>query len=122
MPWLRQAAESGVSEAYAVLGDRLSEQDLDKEALRWYLRAAESGHQGSMFAAACWYRDGFGGPVNLVQALRWYLAMLTVGSGDGIHHAHELAPRMTVAQRFGSALGSALPAGHKTSIRSLPMR
>jgi hypothetical protein len=42
-----------------------------------------------------WYRDGFGGPVNLVQALRWYLAMLHVRSGDGIHDAYEMMARMT---------------------------
>ncbi|WP_203843416.1 hypothetical protein [Winogradskya humida] len=35
VPWLRQAAEAGVTEAYPVRGDRLSEQDLDDEALRW---------------------------------------------------------------------------------------
>ncbi|MEE6259078.1 tetratricopeptide repeat protein [Plantactinospora sonchi] len=93
--WLRLAAEAGVVEAYPRLGDRLSEQDLDEEALRWYLRGAEAGDRGSMFAAACWYRDGFGGPVDLVQALRWYLALLNVGNGDGIHEAHGIAPSMT---------------------------
>ncbi|MEU8265231.1 tetratricopeptide repeat protein [Micromonospora sp. NPDC048999] len=93
--WLRQAAEAGVTEAYPRLGDRLSERDLDEEALQWYVRGAEAGDKGSMFAAACWYRDGFGGPIDLVQALRWYLAMLNVGSGDGIHEAHAIVPRMT---------------------------
>ncbi|WP_175649294.1 tetratricopeptide repeat protein [Micromonospora avicenniae] len=93
--WLRQAADAGVVEAYSRLGDRLSERDLDEEALRWYVRGAEAGDKGSMFAAACWYRDGFGGPVDLVQALRWYLAMLNVDSGDGIHEAHAIVPRMT---------------------------
>ncbi|MFF5217957.1 tetratricopeptide repeat protein [Micromonospora sp. NPDC000442] len=94
--WLRQAAEAGVTEAYPPLGDQLSARDLDEEALRWYVRGAESGDKGSMFAAACWYRDGFGGPVDLVQALRWYLAMLNVGSGDGVHAAHAIVPGMTV--------------------------
>ncbi|MFI6263017.1 tetratricopeptide repeat protein [Micromonospora sp. NPDC051006] len=93
--WLRQAAGAGITEAYSRLGDRLSERDLDEEALRWYVRGAEAGDKASMFAAACWYRDGFGGPVDLVQALRWYLAMLNVGSGDGIHEAHEIVPGMT---------------------------
>ncbi|MEU5790960.1 tetratricopeptide repeat protein [Micromonospora purpureochromogenes] len=98
--WLRRAAEAGVTEAYPRLGDRLSERDMDEEALQWYVRGAETGDKGSMFAAACWYRDGFGGPVNLVQALRWYLAMLNIGSGDGIHEAHEIAPRMTADQIY----------------------
>ncbi|GGR75602.1 hypothetical protein GCM10010169_19600 [Micromonospora fulviviridis] len=98
--WLRQAAEAGVTEAYPRLGDRLSERDVDEEALRWYVHGAEAGDKGSMFAAACWYRDGFGGPVDLVQALRWYLAMLNVGSGDGIHEAHAIVPRMTADEIY----------------------
>ncbi|MBC6466924.1 tetratricopeptide repeat protein [Actinomadura alba] len=98
--WLRVAAEAQVTEAYPRLGDRLSERDMDEEALQWYVRGAEAGDKGSMFAAACWYRDGFGGPINLVQALRWYLAMLDVGSGDGIHEAHEIVPRMTVDEIY----------------------
>ncbi|MEV6376916.1 tetratricopeptide repeat protein [Micromonospora musae] len=93
--WLRRAADAGVVEAYPRLGDRLSERDLDEEALRWYVRGAEARDKGSMFAAACWYRDGLGGPVDLVQALRWYLAMLDAGSVDGIHEAHAIVPRMT---------------------------
>ncbi|MFY1649976.1 tetratricopeptide repeat protein [Solwaraspora sp. WMMB762] len=94
--WLRRAATNGVVEAYPRLGDRLSEQDLDEEALRWYVRGADAGDKGSMLAAACWYRDGFGGPVDLVQALRWCLAMLDVGSGDGIHEAHGFVAQMSV--------------------------
>ena len=95
IPWLRLAAEGGLVPAFPALGDRLSDHDLDEEALQWYVKGAEAGDKGSMFAAACWYRDGFGGPVDLVQALRWYLAMLDIGSGDGIHEAHQIAPAMS---------------------------
>ncbi|GAA4607992.1 hypothetical protein GCM10023107_84340 [Actinoplanes octamycinicus] len=94
--WLRAAAENGIGAAYPALGDRLSALDQDEEALSWYVRAAEEGHQGAMRAAADWYRDGYGGPVNLVQALRWYLKLLDLGSGDGIHQAHSIVSRMTV--------------------------
>ncbi|MFG2040628.1 tetratricopeptide repeat protein [Dactylosporangium sp. NPDC048998] len=93
--WLRQAAAAGITESYPSLGDRLSALDLDEEALSWYLRGAAHGHKGCMFAAACWFRDGFGGPVDLVQSLRWYLQMLDAGSGDGIHEAHKIVPRMS---------------------------
>jgi TPR repeat protein len=68
--WLRQAAEAGVHESNPHLANRLSELDIDDEALLWYVRGAESGQPGCMFAAACWYRDGLDGPVDLVQALR----------------------------------------------------
>ncbi|WP_203832876.1 tetratricopeptide repeat protein [Actinoplanes lobatus] len=94
--WLRVAAEKGISAAYPVLGDRLSALDQDEEALNWYVRAAHGGHQGAMRAAADWHRDGFGGPVDLIQALRWYLKLLEVGNADGVHAAHAITPRMTV--------------------------
>jgi TPR repeat protein len=93
--WLRQAAAAGITESYAALGDRLSALDLDEEALGWYVRGAHAGHRGCMYAAANWHRDGFGGPVDLVQALRWYLRMLDAGSGDGIHEAHRIVPGMS---------------------------
>ncbi|GAA2714323.1 tetratricopeptide repeat protein [Actinoplanes palleronii] len=95
VPWLRIAAEAGMAEAYPVLADRLSEQDRDEEARSWYLKGAEAGQVKSMFALAAWYRDGFGGPVDLVQALRWYLTMLEHGSGDGMHEVHGFVDRMT---------------------------
>jgi TPR repeat protein len=85
------AAERGVVMAGAVLGDRLSALDRDEEALHWYVWAAERGHVGSMFAAGCWYRDGFGTSRDPVQALRWYFTMFQHGNGDGIHEAHKLA-------------------------------
>ena len=88
---LALAAERGVVMAGAVLGDRLSALDRDEEALRWYVWAAERGNVGSMFAAGCWYRDGFGTSPDPVQALRWYFTMFQHGSGDGIHEAHKLA-------------------------------
>ncbi|GAA0221257.1 tetratricopeptide repeat protein [Cryptosporangium japonicum] len=96
--WLRSAAEQGITPAYAHLANRLSALDEDEEALRWYVRGATAGEKGCRFAAACWYRDGFGGPVDLVQALRWYLALLDVGSGDGIHEAHLIVPRMSAEE------------------------
>ncbi|MER5326896.1 tetratricopeptide repeat protein [Streptosporangium roseum] len=88
---LRQAVDGGVGQAAAVLGDQLSAVDEDAEALTWYVYAAERGHAGSMFAAACWYRDGIGTSVDHVQAVRWYLTMLDRGNGDGIHEAIQLA-------------------------------
>jgi hypothetical protein len=51
-----------------------------------------------MFEAAGRYRDGHGTPVDLVQSLRWYLAMLNHGNGYGIHEAHRIVDRMTDEQ------------------------
>ncbi|WP_236239336.1 hypothetical protein [Streptomyces sp. CC228A] len=88
---LEGAALHGVVPAGAVLGDRLSDEDRDDEALHWYLRAAEQGHTGAMYAAACRYRDGLGTAPDAVQAIRWYFAMCAHGDGDGIHDAIAMA-------------------------------
>ena len=36
-----------------------------------------------MYAAGCWYRDGFGTDPDPVQAMRWYLTMLVHDDCDG---------------------------------------
>jgi uncharacterized protein len=48
--------------------------------------------------AADWYRDGFGGAPDLVQAVRWYWALLGAGNGDGVHEVLQLASQMTEAE------------------------
>ena len=96
--WLQAAADLGIPEACAVLGDQLAKKGRESEALHWYVRAAESGHAPAMFAAAGRYRDGVGCETDPVQAVRWFLAMLDRGNGDGIHEAIKLAPSMTPGQ------------------------
>ncbi|MGW8329912.1 tetratricopeptide repeat protein [Streptomyces sp. NPDC055897] len=96
--WLRFAAESGIPEACAFLGDRLSSQGHMDEALRFYVRAANSGHAPAMFVSGCRYRDGIGTEADSIQAIRWFLSMLDRDNGDGIHPALELTRTMTVEQ------------------------
>jgi TPR repeat protein len=96
--WLRVAAAGGLIEAYPLLGDQLAAVDLDQEALEWYLRGAREGDAGCMFAAASCYRDGIGTDLDLVQSLRWFLAMLNAKKGDGLHEAHKIAPRMSTEE------------------------
>jgi TPR repeat protein len=100
---LRQAVGGGVTEAAAVLGDRLAAVDEDAEALNWYLYAARRGHAGSMFAAGCWYRDGLGTEPDPVQAVRWFLAMLDSGNGDGIHEAIRLVKQGMTDEQIRTA-------------------
>lgn len=95
---LRVAADGGIPEACALLGDELSDRDLDAEALTYYLQAAEEGHAPAMFVAACWCRDGVGTEIDRIQAIRWFLGMLDRGNADGIHPAHELAQHMTIGE------------------------
>lgn len=85
------AAERGVVDAGARLGDLLGAVDRDEEALAWIVWAAERGHVGAMFAAGNWYRDGIGTPPDVVQAMRWFFTMLDHGSGDGVHEAIQIA-------------------------------
>lgn len=92
---LETAAGHGLAEAAVELGNLLAEDGRDDEALRWYLRAAHAGHARAMFVAGCWYRDGHGTDPDPVQAVRWFLAMLGAGCGDGVHEAIQLADSMT---------------------------
>lgn len=96
--WLRVAAELGIPEACAVLGDQLARKGSDAESLAWYVKAAESGHAPAMFAAAGRYRDGIGCAADPVQAVRWFLTMLDRNNGDGVHEAIKLARSMTPDQ------------------------
>ncbi|MER8032085.1 tetratricopeptide repeat protein [Streptomyces bauhiniae] len=96
--WLQVAANLGIPEACAVLGDQLAKEGRETESLDWYVKAAKSGHAPAMFAAARRYRDGVGCEVDPVQAVRWFLAMLDRGNGDGVHEAINMAPLMTPDQ------------------------
>jgi TPR repeat protein len=93
--WLRVAASANVKESYALLGNQLATLDIDEEALHWYVVGAEHGQANCMFVAGCWYRDGIGTHVNLVQSLRWFIALLNVGHGEGVHEAHKIAREMS---------------------------
>ncbi|MFE9627025.1 tetratricopeptide repeat protein [Streptomyces sp. NPDC006527] len=96
--WLQVAADLGIPEACAVLGDQFAIKGREEEALRWYVRAAKSSHAPAMLAAALRYRDGVGTAADPVQAVRWFLSMLDRGNGDGIHDAIQLARSMTLDQ------------------------
>jgi len=68
------------------------------DGLSWCVWGAVGGSASAMWAAACCYRDAVGTRRDRVQAVRWYLAMLSVRDGDGVHEAIVLAKRMSEAQ------------------------
>jgi TPR repeat protein len=105
---LRSAAEGGVDDAYVVLGDLLAAIDQDVEALRCYLKAAESGHDGAMYVAACRYRDGTVSHPDKVEALKWFFKMLKSGNADGLHETITMARGMSDEEirRAGQLAGS----------------
>jgi TPR repeat protein len=115
--WLGRAAAAGVSQAHPRLADRLARAGRDTEALRHYVLAAESGDARCMFEAADRYRDGRGTPVDLVQSLRWYLAMLNHGDGDGIHQGHQIVDRMTDQQILDAGRQSGRTSEAETFLR-----
>ncbi|WP_330303307.1 MULTISPECIES: tetratricopeptide repeat protein [unclassified Streptomyces] len=98
MTLLMTAAEQDVPEAAGVLGEWFSELGREVDALTWYERAAEGGHGPSMFATAVRYRDAVGTDRDAVRSLTWFLMMLHVGNGDGIHESHQLVSDMSDQQ------------------------
>ncbi|QFZ77351.1 hypothetical protein GFH48_32345 [Streptomyces fagopyri] len=98
MTLLMTAAEQDVPEAAGVLGEWFSELGREADALTWYERAAAGGHGPSMLATAVRYRDAVGTDRDPVRSLMWFLTMLHVGNGDGIHESHELVSGMSDQQ------------------------
>jgi TPR repeat protein len=96
--YLTAAAEQGLADAMAQLGDELGRADRNEEACAWYVKAAQRGHVGAMSVAAASYRDGVGVPRDLVQAVRWYWAMMGAGKREAMREAHKLVEQMTVEQ------------------------
>jgi TPR repeat protein len=92
---LTQAADGGIKQAAAMLGDELAADRRNEEALKWYVRAAECGHDGAADVAADWYRDGIGTIPDLVQAMRWLLALTAKLNVDAVHRAHQIGTLMT---------------------------
>ncbi|MEY9877901.1 TPR repeat protein [Streptacidiphilus sp. MAP12-33] len=92
---LTQAADGGITEAAALLGDELAASGRNREALSWYVSAAENGHDGAVDVAADWYRDGIGTEADPVQAMRWLLVLTAHLNVDAVHRAHQVGARMT---------------------------
>lgn len=99
---LQVAAEAGVADAAARLGDVYSERDEDSDALHWYEVAAGLGHTDAMFAVGEWYRDGIGTEVDLVRSVRWFLQMLDAHRMEGVHEVFALGSQVTDEQIFGA--------------------
>lgn len=95
---LQGAAEAGIAEAAARLGDVYSERDEDSDALHWYEVAAGLGHIDAMFAVAEWYRDGIGTEVDVVRSVRWFLQMLDAHRMEGVHEVFALGTQITDEQ------------------------
>lgn len=102
--WLQKAAEQGCAQAFLPLAGELAGVDRDEEARRWFAREAERGNVAIMLDVGRWYRDGVGGPVDRVQAARWFMtAFVEHKNAAGIHEMHELAGAMTEDELWAAA-------------------
>ena len=102
--WLQKAAEQGRAQAFLPLASELAQLDRDEEARAWFARGAETGNLAAMMHVGRWCRDGVGGPVDRVQAARWFMtAFVKHKSGDGIHEMHEMAGAMTEEELWAAA-------------------
>jgi uncharacterized protein len=91
----QRAAELGLGAAAAVWADYLRADGAYEQARAWDLRGAEGGSVVAMYALAQACRDGVGGPVDRVQAVRWFLRMLDWGDSRGVQEAIRTASLMS---------------------------
>lgn len=95
---LQIASEGGVDQASLKLAELANAAGDQPRARRLYERAAGQGSLAAIQVLASWCRDGIGGPVDVVEAIGWYLRMLDYGNGDGVHEAIQLAKGMAPAE------------------------
>ena len=91
--WRNGASAGCMSEA------KVSPQDY-KEALKWYRRAAEQGHEDAQYRLGIMYEAGQGVPQDYIQAHTWFnLAGARLpGEVDGVKNRHIVAAKMTPDQ------------------------
>ena len=107
LKWYKQASENGDTNAMFNIGqiyhdvmcnigtiydlmcnivpiypDVKREKDL-KEAFKWYMKAADSGHIKSQFCIGCYY-EHYGVEKDLKEAFKWYMKAAENGYRDGI--------------------------------------
>jgi uncharacterized protein len=103
--------------------DRFDLIERQEDGLSWSLWGAVAGNTSAMFAVACCYRDGVGSRRDRVQAVRWYLAMLAHGDGDGVHEAIEVVRQgMTDAQILKAGRLAGLEAEARSLIQVVPAK
>lgn len=91
----QRAAELGLGAGAAALASGLADDGQHVQAREWNRRGADAGSIPAMFALACACRDGIGGPVDRVEAVRWFLKMLDWGDTRGVAEAVQLAASMS---------------------------
>src|SRR5882724_11841704 len=87
------------------LGRVLSLSDKRREAMRYYLDAADRGHAGAMNDLGGVFEYGVGVPKNFATALVWYERAAELGHAGAMTHLGQLSESgLDVPQDFASAM------------------
>ena len=83
---VREAAEAGVLEAQAVLGQMLLDRGAPAAALQWFARAAAGGHGLAINMVGRCYDLGWGVDVGKARAAEWYRSAALRGLDWGMYN------------------------------------
>jgi TPR repeat protein len=70
----------------------------DKEAVKWYRKAAEQGEHAAQFNLGQMYRNGIGVPKDIVTAYTWHNIAAANGNESGKHLKDTITKKMTAEQ------------------------
>lgn len=94
MTALKKAADTGHAAAQAAYAYLLDKSDYDEDAVRYYRKSAEQGHDDGMYGLASMYSGGEGVAQDFAEARKWYVKSAEKG--------HPLAIRVLAeAHAFG---------------------
>jgi TPR repeat protein len=125
--WLRAAAQQGIAEAQAVLGQWLLDgrdgaRDADG-AFRWFLQAAAQRHVMGMNMVGRCHENGWGTPVDFFAAANWYRQAARLALPEAMYNlANLLQSGKGVPQDHAAALAlyrDAADQGHAKSMTKI---
>ncbi|GAA3370735.1 hypothetical protein GCM10020367_18540 [Streptomyces sannanensis] len=92
---LTAASREGVDAASRTLGEIEASEGNHSKAREYYELAAAQGSYRVLIQLGVMFRDGVGGPVDQVQAVKCFLRLLDIGYGDGLHEARSVSRSMS---------------------------
>lgn len=79
--WMRKAADEGDAAAYIRVAETYRQRRAQKDAIIWFLKAADEGNMGGAYFLGLAYEVGDGVSQDYAEAVRWY----TIGAEDCDH-------------------------------------
>ena len=93
--WYRLAADQGRSDAQYQLGHMFYRHDNYAEAAKWLHLAADQGRADAQSSLGAMYAEGEGVPLDLVQALKWFILAAAQNHKDAIENRDKAIILMT---------------------------